>query len=118
MNYYQAREIIKDGKSTGKYHYTYMNDGVVRPAGYCRDECPGHSTKEKAEEHYRKYMVDTAAITSFEQYSKCVECEKLTNTAFCYGPGKMSTVDLCEKHLTREILDKYIKKPGCIVSSC
>lgn len=34
MNYYEARQILKDGKPDG-WHYTVMNDGDVWPVGYC-----------------------------------------------------------------------------------
>lgn len=62
MNYSQAREMRgADGKCTGKWHWTTMNDGHIRPDGYCSpwEECPackGHSGimrwgNLKAEQH-------------------------------------------------------------------
>lgn len=45
MNYYQALEIKgKDGKGTGKYHFTRTNDGITFPVGYCA-ECLFASNK-------------------------------------------------------------------------
>lgn len=43
MNYFAAREIKdKEGKPTGRWHYTRMNDGVVTAVGYCSawQTCP------------------------------------------------------------------------------
>jgi hypothetical protein len=35
MNYHEPRELQKDGKGTGLWHYTNMNDGRIWPEGYC-----------------------------------------------------------------------------------
>jgi len=48
MNYYQAREMYKDGKPSGKWHYICMNDGKIWPVGYCSPwktclDCDGKS---------------------------------------------------------------------------
>src|SRR5205807_6842276 len=38
MNYYDARERQRDGKGTGIFDYTCMNDGKIWPVGYCGGE--------------------------------------------------------------------------------
>ena len=35
MNYYQAREIQRDGQHTGLFHYTCRNDDHIYPVGFC-----------------------------------------------------------------------------------
>jgi hypothetical protein len=42
MNYYQARELQKDGKGIGLWHYTCMNDHRIWAVGHCSswEVCP------------------------------------------------------------------------------
>jgi hypothetical protein len=83
MNYYQARQR----KISKRWDYTVMNDGHIRPLGYCipwdrlerafkdapfdadadlrhlaefKDEYhdDGHETEEEAEECYKNYLLD------------------------------------------------------------
>jgi hypothetical protein len=60
MNYYQARQLEKDGQLTG-WHYTCMNDGQVWPIGYCSRFLEaktmnegGFYTQEGADKHNAK----------------------------------------------------------------
>jgi len=84
MNYYQPRQR----KADGRRDYTAMNDGMVRPVGYCHayhpipDEIPymtpemvrrendreaafahkyhddGHATEAEARACYKEYLLD------------------------------------------------------------
>lgn len=57
MNYYRAR-LLKgpDGKETGIWHYTCMNDGRIWPLGYCKQNNCQHTTPVEASNCYRKYI--------------------------------------------------------------
>jgi hypothetical protein len=117
MNYYQAREISKDDKPTGKFHYTRMNDGDIRPVGYCASNCPGHDTPEEAAEHYRQYLIDNAQYDHkmLNQQKQCQICGQWTDqfaTTFQYG-----LFVLCPEHCNRESLEKVHGKVESIISS-
>lgn len=119
MNYYQALEIKgKDGKGTGKYHFTRTNDGITFPVGYCADGCPGHDTPDEAADHYHQYLLDNARYDiGVHNYSPCEICGELTNKVATLGPGHMEVHNLCDKHRNREGLEKVSKRPETIASS-
>lgn len=80
MNYYEAREIKgKDGKGTGLYHFTKMNDRLIWPVGYCSPyeacpECKGKSVILPSE-------------------PKC---------GTCGNKGRIKKADPCPGHRTKE----------------
>jgi len=88
--------------------------GCVRVA----KPCPGHPTKEAAEEHYRQYLLDTAIYEGAwaEVQHKCVVCQKWTSRYASYGPGKISCVDLCDEHCNRAGLEPFVAV-GVAISS-
>jgi hypothetical protein len=114
MNYYKPREILKDGKPVGLYHYTCRNDNQVWPVGLCVD-CPGHKTKEEACEHWRQYLIqgiEFVRITQEWPKEKC-EVEGCNNQATMVGstknePGGFIRHCFCEEHATQEEMSKFI----------
>lgn len=59
MNYYRPRELkTPEGKPSGKWHYTKMNDGRIWPIGYCHELNCNHASAVEASNCYRKYIVD------------------------------------------------------------
>ena len=114
MNYYGAREITKDGKPTGLYHYTVRNDNVIRPVGPCADDCRGHETKEEACEHYRQWLIEGIEFTPRESEwpkDKC-EVEGCDEEAIMVGvshnePGQFNQRRFCAKHATRQEMAKF-----------
>lgn len=117
MNYYQPRELLKDGKPTGLWHYTCRNDDRVWPVGYCAQDCPGHATPEEAREHYRQYLLDNARYDGYlrDEQRKCEICGAWTQR-YAEGPHIFMHV-LCDEHCNREGLSQVIGTMGDIISS-
>jgi hypothetical protein len=82
MNYSQARQIKdENGNGTGKWHWTTMNDGHIRPDGYCSrwetcPDCKGYS-----------------GIMAFDPNKHC---------ATCADKGIIIRADPCPGHDTPE----------------
>lgn len=139
MNYYKARERKVDGK----WDYTCGNDDYVYPVGYCHampdleDEVykcchnevenikanaskfhiDGHSTPEEAAECYKQYLLDfnlRLNICEQDTQRKCKICDEWTSL---YAMVDSHIFQLCEKHNTREEVEKLFKRPGEIWSS-
>lgn len=124
MNYYEARQK-EDGKL---WHFTCKNGKRVWPVGYCTDD-PGHGTREAANECYRQYQMDNRLqlynIDSAQR--KCQAVIEVNNlgetTRLCdIWTQKYSTVDhvvyvLCDKHRTKEVVNKMHKPPHKIMAS-
>lgn len=117
MNYYEPREIQRDG--TG-WHYTCRNDNRIWAVGYCRDH-EGHTTPEEAIACYRLYQLDHRLKldgTWKEHYEHCKApgCETLTNGFAEVDHG--TSWALCGEHRTREMVEQlYPEGPGQIISS-
>lgn len=120
MNYYQPREIRRDGEGTGRWHYTCQNDGRIWPVGYCREH-EGHESPEAAIACYRSYQLDHRLKldgTWKEHYRHCQApgCETLTNHFASLDHG--SSWALCDEHRTRETVEQlYPEGPAQIISS-
>jgi len=145
MNYYAAREIIRGGHGIGLYHYTVENGGGIFPVGYCSsyrtcptcngqamagmpcgacergaikvDPCPGHPTKEEAEEHYRQYELDGASFDGMDESAqhKCAICQVWTQR---YATFSSKPYYLCDEHRNRAALDTLTQgRVGEAVSS-
>lgn len=57
MNYYRPRQLRNpDGKPSGIWHFTCMNDGFIWPIGYCAKKKCRHKTPLAASNCYRKYI--------------------------------------------------------------
>jgi len=115
MNYYQPRELTRDGKGIGKYHFTCKNDNQVWPVGYCADGCEGHDTEDAAREHYRQYLVDGITIDGPRDFGwpkeKCSVdgCEHEANhIAMTRDPGRFYKILLCTLHATKDEAAKQI----------
>jgi hypothetical protein len=115
MNYYGAREIVKDGKRTGLFHYTKMNDGQIWAVGYCADACPGHKTKGEAYAHYKKYLLErrTTFNLVLHYWTRCEACGRPTRYAAQVGEV---VVPLCEKCMNLSTLE-WLVNVGEEVSS-
>lgn len=88
MNYYAARELKSaDGGATGLYHYTVMNDGHVRPVGYCSpwEQCPD---------------CKDAGFATVEQ----------RNCRTCSGSGLVKRANPCRGHPTPEGAAEHFKQ--------
>ena len=122
MNYYQARELLKDGKGTGLWHYTCMNDSAVWPVGNCANGCPGHATPEEACEHQRQYLMDKAVYRGPKQEPwpkhKCaLETCNSEATHLIDIPGTMRHWDVCAEHANRDALASLMPSVGESISS-
>jgi hypothetical protein len=117
MNYYDARELTKDGKPSGLFHYTRTNDGETVPVGYCADACPGHKTKEEAYAHYKKYLLErrTRFDVKLGTLTNCKVCDRLTEQGA--QVGSVCTYPLCKKHLNLSALETLVVV-GREASSC
>lgn len=107
MKHYKARQH----QETSKWKYTVENDGRIYEVGYCaEDQCLGHDTPEEAQEHYKQYLLDTRQKfynpSDGHAMYKCEECG-----TFTMGHVDISNhaIMLCEKHQTREIVEKLFK---------
>ena len=124
MNYDEAREIPGKG-----WHWTTMNNGVVRTAHPCIQipemsfedlmrkplmgtditRCPPHATKEEAERHYYDWCLSTVTeIELSNQQLRCRAegCEAWTDTEL--GNRQLERMfngdPLCDAHRNRETL--------------
>lgn len=126
MNYDEARPL-KDGG----WHWTTMNDGVVRTAQPCIQilkpfepgsldfslkasditRCEPHATREEAERHYYDWCLSSVAeIHLADQQRRCRAegCGVFTDVML--GNRQMERMfngdPLCPEHRTREVLAK------------
>lgn len=117
MSYYTARELMdKDGKATGKWHYTVAwgdADGTrIAPVGYCAGGCAGHETKEGAYNHYKRYLLD--CHTRYEAGERATvqhRCEAPDCGAWTTGAALVGGYEihyLCDAHRTRETLEPLV----------
>lgn len=128
MNYDQARQRDKDKL----WDYTSMNDGVIRPLGYCAGWRPldptdwlyvlhkpywdrleqfkdkfhddGHATDVEACDCYRGYLLDHRLdFISMKPHEKCQVCGVYTGGwAQIDGWSKFC---LCAEHQTRAVVE-------------
>jgi hypothetical protein len=112
---YDAREILKDGKPTGLFHFTAGSDeerGCVYPVGLCAQGCPGHATKEAAYEHYTQWRVDLIKLDGRDQehQSKCRVCAAWTDR-FAYVDHRPFGEEwpLCDEHRTHAQAERLLR---------
>ena len=127
MNYYEARKIKdKDGKPTGKWHYTCMNDGQIWPVGYCAQGCTGHDTPEEAAEHCRQYVIDNASYPpdsgakmpkDVKYRCKVTGCKNWAITWIQTGPPHLQAYYLCGNHDDKKGLSKVVPSFGIMIAS-
>ena len=121
MNHDEAR-ALKDGG----WHWTTMNDDVVRTAAPCItiDEpfdlrkpyeppkpenvhrCPPHATKEEAERHFYDYSLGLVTEDHYGNWEGCAVCDAPTKAGLS-APGistLFSGTALCDAHRTIEHL--------------
>lgn len=83
--------------------------------------CQGHDSPEGAREHYRQYLLDTAAYDGVwaDVWRVCLgpDCGELTNKYASLGPGRFITFDLCNRHRNREVLDSLFVTVGDAIHS-
>lgn len=96
MNYYQAREIQKDGKGTGLFHYTVMNDGYVMAIGYCSPweackDCTAHDRYDIG-----GYLRNEDGSFVKNENGDPVKCKT------CNGTGLVKKENPCPGHATEE----------------
>jgi hypothetical protein len=110
MWYFAAREITKDGKPVGLYHFTSMHDGLVTAEGYCAMGCDGHTTAEEACEHYRQYMLKEGKWHKLNYENiifHCKICGAWTNCSMSLG-WAMSNFDLCPLHQDMSYIEQLL----------
>lgn len=118
MNYYEAREIKKDGEGTGLFHFTAMNDGDIWAVGYCASGCEGHDTPEQANGHYHEYRLDHLLVLDGNDPStqkRCAVCDVWTT-----GYARLDEIEvfpLCGDHRTRESVASLTSPASRIISS-
>jgi len=95
--YDQPRQL-----KTGGWHYTSMNDGRVRPAGYCAGHAP-HATENDARRCWRDYQLNEQLNLdgTIGHWNPCEYpgCDTLTNRAASIG-GWLRWL-LCDTHRTK-----------------
>ena len=115
--------MTKDGKPTGKYHYTCRNDNRIWPVGLCAEGCPGHATPEEASEHWRAYLIQGIEFNKITQEwpkEKC-EAEGCNEQATMIGctknePGVFNHRRFCDTHAVPEEFAKFIDAGDSISS--
>jgi hypothetical protein len=137
MRYYKARELAN---KAGKWHYTCERKGNIYPVGHCSlwetcscvekgvdqnceichgkgvfektNPCLGHDTPEKAELHYKEYLLDsmkkTGPKTEKWPKNKCdaENCEEESLYSISLTGG--GYYELCECHANRECISSMI----------
>lgn len=93
MNHYAAREIQKDGKGTGLYHYTCENNGAIYPVGYCSKyvSCPTCGPANGFGQVHNK------------ETGEWILC------ATCNGKGSVDAEHPCPGHSTKEEACKHYR---------
>lgn len=109
MNYREPRQIAdSDGKPTGKWRYTCMNDGLIWAEGYCKERSCEHATAEEAAACYREWLLDKKLMRreATSQQRRCEVCNEYTSRFVEIGH---ETFWLCEKHDGRDECAKRIR---------
>ena len=103
MNYYQARELVKDGKSTGLWHYTVMNDSYVMAIGYCSpwDSCPNCFNEGACQ---FGWLRNSEGELLKDEKGNFIKCEK------CGGKGLVEKESPCPGHSTKEEACEHYKQ--------
>lgn len=126
MNYYQPREIAKDGKGTGRWHYTCRNDNQIWPVGYCAQGCEGHPTPDEARAHQTAYILDHEVRLDETDSDSQRQCEAPIDGGCCgawtqgrarVGKGIGRQFVLCGAHRTKEIVAALYGSVGDVISS-
>jgi hypothetical protein len=117
VNYHQPRQLMREGRPSGRWHYTNMRAGITTPEGYCADltspcHADGHATKDEAYACMKRYLLDTT-LTFFddnpdaEHQHKCQHetCKVFTSGGARVGHGIAHEWSLCPAHRTREVVD-------------
>lgn len=104
MNYYQAREIKRDGKGSGLYHYTVENDGYVMAVGYCSpwENCP--DCKSDSRFDAGGYLRDEDGSFKKDEKGQVIKCST------CNGSGLVQKKDPCPGHATEEEACEHYKQ--------
>jgi hypothetical protein len=120
MNFHKARELQKDGKPSGRWHYTNYNDSLktIWPEGYCADPTSpcskeGHATAEEACACKKRYDLDKKLRFDMKKM------DQVSNLHRCQAPGcgewgpnhaeipsEMVFWCLCDAHANRETVEK------------
>ncbi len=108
MEVYGPKEIARDGKPTGLWHYCYSNSASIWPIGYCAEGCPGHNSPEEAESHYHEYVLNNEVrrFTVPDTQQKCVICGDWTHHRAQIGRHHAHCFVLCQAHNTPETIRK------------
>lgn len=100
---YGPRQMIKDGKPSGIWHFTvaYDEGGGCHAVGPCADGCPGHTTPEDAENHWEEGELAKATFDGVKEdvQKKCLVCAAWTSR-FARTTGEFyREFPLCGLHL-------------------
>ena len=130
MNYYQARELEKDGKPSGLWHFTVHNRRSGTYAlGYCAENDCQHQSEHEAQECYAEYLLDNMKEPEVLEEDLVNDDETPIQQVRCEYEGCRKVVDsrvyyrfkgdfkhFCKLHRDRESIKKTIW-PYQIVSS-
>ncbi len=108
MRYYAARQQ----KHSGKWHYSYLHDGMIKEVGYCLHD-GGHPVKRQAELCYRRYLLDKRLRINTQICDPRVkhQCEVKGCEEMTHGGATVSGTRqffLCKAHRNREVVDKLL----------
>lgn len=113
MNYDKAREM-----EDHTWNYSRQNDDRIHPIGYCRgtkDTCHKHTTKEEAEECYKKYMLDNhlrldgGFMKNQKLRCQIKDCDEWTqNTSYI----QYQQFILCDEHRNRKTIESIYNCSG------
>lgn len=105
MNYYQAREVQRDGKGTGIWHWTCRNGADIWVTPPCTDECQ-HLTAEEAERHYWQDRRENLREESIAWHACGFPgCDKPTQKTLG-SRAHFGGDPLCDDHRTPEVWDQ------------
>ena len=117
MNYYQPRQILKDGQPDG-WHYTCQNDGRIWAVGDCADHEP-HATEAEAYDCYTGYLLNNKLrLDGFEEgvQRPCAAagCGEWTQARAYLD---VQSWPLCDSHRTKDVMAVLFGTVGNVISS-
>lgn len=150
MNYYQARQMVESGLwhytcmndgSVWPVGYCAPDEACPSCQGYskfrktesvcetCANQgflpratpCPGHATKEEAQDHYKQYLLDSMTFVSKQGEWPKNKCEakdcNQEGTHVCLIPcGYGSYFQVCKEHADRESISSLVHVGSCACS--
>lgn len=116
MNYYQPLQIEINGKPSGFFHYTKMNDGLAWPIGYCAEGGAehNHQSEEEACACYKRWLLDHAEYDKELSPSSMPRCRVMGCPKYTHHAAEVDHIlfALCPEHMNREKLSEVYGDVG------